>query len=71
MDLTLDEHRLIAEFRRLSPAGKQEVFDVMTLLQKRQGGDSAADDAPASQNSCALNRKEERPEAAKEPLVTE
>jgi len=70
MDLTLDEHRLIAEFRRLSPAGKQEVFDVMTLLQKRQGGDSAVGDAP-SQNSCALNRKEERPEAAKEPLVTE
>lgn len=71
MDLTLDEHRLIAEFRRLNPAGKQEVFEVVTLLQKRQGEDTAAGDAPISRNSCALDRKEERPEAAKEPLFTE
>ncbi|CAG0978466.1 hypothetical protein [Geobacter sp.] len=70
MDLTLDEHRLIAEFRRLSPAGKQEVFDVVALLQKRQGGDATVGDAP-SQNSCALDQKEERPEAAKEPIFTE
>ena len=70
MDLTLDEHRLISEFRRLSPAGKQELLDFASLLQKRQG-DATTDDASASRNSCTLDRKEERPEAAKEPLFTE
>lgn len=68
MDLTLDEHRLISEFRRLSPAGKQELLDFASLLQKRKG-EATTDDA--SRNSCTLDRKEERPEAAKEPLFTE
>lgn len=68
MDLNLDEHQLISEFRRLSPAGKQELLDFASLLQKRQG-EATTDDA--SRNSCTLDQKEERPEAAKEPLFTE
>ena len=66
MDLTLDEHRLIIEFRRLSPAAQQELLDFALRLQKHLGDA----DAPGS-TSCTLDRKEERPEAAKEPLFTE
>lgn len=71
MDLTLDEHRLIAEFRRLSPAGKQELLDFAALLQKRQGEGTAPGETSDTRNSCTIDRKEARPETAKEPLFTE
>ena len=70
MDLTLDEHRLISEFRRLSPAAKQELLDFASLLQKRQGNATTGETSTSS-NSCALDQKEKHPEAAKEPLFTE
>ncbi|MBT1073812.1 hypothetical protein [Geobacter grbiciae] len=68
MDLTLDEHRLISEFRRLNPAEKQEILDFASLLLKRQDEGGTAS---ATRNSCTLDRKEERPETTKEPLFTE
>jgi len=70
MDLSLDEHRLILEFRRLCPAAQQELLDYASLLQKRQG-EAPAPDTSATPTSCTLDRKETRPEAAREPLFTE
>ncbi|RNC68019.1 MAG: hypothetical protein ED859_11930 [Desulfuromonadales bacterium] len=71
MDLTLDEHRLVAEFRRLSPSGKRELLEFVSLLQKRQGTTVPDEEEAVPQDRCALDRKEERPEAAKEPIFTE
>ncbi len=71
MDLTLDEHKLVAEFRRLSPAGKRELLDFVSLLQKRQDAAAPGEEDAAPQDRCTLERKEERPEAAKEPIFTE
>ncbi|GLI38072.1 hypothetical protein KI811_09175 [Geobacter hydrogenophilus] len=71
MDLTLDEHRLVSEFRRLNPAGKQEILDFASLLLKRQDEGATAGEPSATRNSCTLDRKEERPETTKEPLFTE
>ena len=66
MDLTLDEHKLIVDFRRLGPAGKMELLDHVSLLLKKGEPES---DPPADR--CPLDREEERPEAAKEPIFTE
>lgn len=70
MELSLDEQRLIAEFRRLNKEGQQELLDFASLLQKGKGKVSPGDDSPA-RNSCAIDRKENRPETAKEPIFTE
>lgn len=70
MELSLDEQRLIAEFRRLNHEGQQELLDFASLLQKGKGKAAPGDDS-STRNSCTINRKEERPETAKEPIFTE
>jgi hypothetical protein len=71
MDLNLDEQNLIAEFRRLDTEGQLELLDHAAVLLKKQHDKSAADQSGPS-NQCALNKpREERPEAAKEPIFTE
>ena len=71
MDLTLDEHKLLADFHRLSPEGKKELLDYAAfLVAKYHGGEPAA--ATTAGNQCSLDKRGEcRPEAAKEPIFTE
>ena len=70
MDLTLDEHKLLAEFRRLSPTGKQELIDFALYLNKK--GESAQPGEGPAKNQCSLaKQKEPRPESAPEPIITE
>ncbi len=70
MDLSLDEQRLLAEFRRLSADGKRELIDYATFLNKKHGHATPTEETP--KNQCSLGTpKEARPEAAKEPIVTE
>ena len=71
MDLKLDEQLLLADFRRLTPAGKKELLDYATFLVKKSRADRPEEPAPA-ENQCRLeDQPEERPEAAKEPIFTE
>ncbi len=71
MDLTLDEHKLLADFHRLCPDGKKELLDYASfLVGKYQQGEAAP--AAKAGNQCSLEKQEEaRPEAAKEPIFTE
>jgi len=70
MDLTLDEQKLLADFRRLTPAGKDELLEHAVLLGRR-GERTSAEPVPVS-NQCRLEpSREVRPEAAKEPIFTE
>ncbi len=70
MELSLDEQRLIAEFRRLNQEERQELLDFASLLQKGKGKEASGDDS-SPRNSCTLDRKADRPETAKEPIFTE
>ena len=67
MDLNLEEQLLVAEFRRLDPAGQKELRDhAALLLKKRSSEESVAD------NQCRLERRpEERPENIDESIFTE
>ena len=70
MDLKHDEQQLLADFRRLDPAGKKELLDYAAFLLEKTG--SSASEEPAKQVSqCRIGQPEERPEAAKEPIFTE
>jgi hypothetical protein len=71
MDLKLDEQLLVAEFRRLDPAGKKELLDYAAILVKKcRTVDD--DQAPQASNQCSIEPPEEaRPEAAEEPIFTE
>ncbi len=71
MDLKLDEQLLVAEFRRLGPAGKKELLDYASCLAKKQRSDVSGESGHP-ENQCSLDSgPEERPEAAKEPMFTE
>ena len=71
MDLTLDEQKLLADFHRLSPEGKQELLTYAAFLAKKQKEGEPAK-APGADNQCRLEKRaESRPEAAKEPIFTE
>ncbi len=71
MDLKLDEQRLLAEFRKLDPAGKKELLDYVAFLVKKCRTNAAGETEQAG-NQCPLDAKEEeRPEAIKEPIFTE
>jgi hypothetical protein len=68
MDLTLDEQRLIAEYRRLTPAGRDDLLAYASTLV-RQAGDEKEDNAATGQ--CRLKSTEPHPEADKTPIFTE
>ncbi|MBI2354321.1 MAG: hypothetical protein HYV06_04700 [Deltaproteobacteria bacterium] len=68
MDLTLDELRLIAEFRKLSPAARDELLLHVAKLACRPGA-TPESGAPADQ--CRLKAVEQRPETEKGPIITE
>jgi hypothetical protein len=68
MDLTLDEQRLIAEYRRLTPAGKDDLLAYTSTLVRRTGGEQENNTAT---DQCRLKSAEPRPEAEKTPVFTE
>lgn len=70
MDLSLDEQRLIAEFRRLTPTCRDELLACAASLLRRAGSDEAGETETAS-NQCRLKVHEERAETEKTPISTE
>ena len=70
MDLTLDEQKLLADFRRLTPVGKKELLEYAVFLARKAG--TAAAEPDAASNQCRLEPSHDaRPESAKEPIFTE
>jgi hypothetical protein len=71
MDLSIDEQRLLAEFRKLAATGQKGLLDYAVMLVKKadqpQGGAATA----ATTNQCSLKRADERPGSADEPIFTE
>ncbi len=70
MDLTLDEQHLIADFRKLTPSGRDELLTFATSLVRRAGVE-AQNNGTSPENQCRLKSKEEHPEARKIPIFTE
>ena len=71
MDLKLDEQKLLAEYRRLTPEGKTELQDYAVFLIKKYQ-ELSTEEVSSAENQCPVRKKgEERPEAAKEPIFTE
>jgi len=66
-----NEQRLLAEFRKLSSAGQQELLDYAAFLVKKSGHQQDNTTAASSKNQCSLKQAVERPEAAAEPIFTE
>ena len=70
MDLTLDEQKLLADFRRLTPVGRKELLEYALFLARKAATTTAEPDSPATQ--CRLEPAHDaRPESAKEPIFTE
>lgn len=70
MDLTIDEQRLIAEFRKLPQSGKDELLACASSLVRRSLVEGSEEGGTAT-NQCAVKAREELPEAEKTPLITE
>jgi len=68
MDLTLDEQRLLAEYRRLTPAARDELLAYAATLMRRAGGEAGTG---AATDQCRLKSAEPHPEAEKTPVFTE
>ena len=74
MDLKPDEQKLLTDYRALDPDGRRELVDYINfLIRRRRRREAGAAVAPAElENRCRIApAKEERPEAAKEPIFTE
>ena len=69
MDLSLDEQRLLAEFRKLRSADQKELVDYVALLVKKKQEAEIAEGETV--NQCSIKLAEDRPETAKEPIFTE
>jgi len=70
MDLSIDEQRLIAEFRKLTPSGRDELLAAAASLVRRAGAEDLVESGAAS-NQCHLKTREVLPEAEKSPIFTE
>lgn len=70
MNLTVDEQRLLAEFRKLTPSGRDELLAAAAALLRRAGGVEPEESGAAS-NQCRLTPRAARPEADKTPIFTE
>lgn len=70
MDLTLDEQHLIAEFRKLTPSGRDELLAHAASLVRRTVAE-AQNEGASTANQCTLKKREEHPEAQKTPIFTE
>ena len=70
MELTIDEQRLVAEFRKLSPAGRDELLAAVAALVRRDVSEDSDGNGSAS-NQCPVKSRESLPEAEKTPIFTE
>ena len=70
MELTLDEQRLIAEFRKMPITCRDELMSYASSLLRRTSSDEPGDPETAS-NQCGLKVKEKRAEIEKTPIFTE
>lgn len=70
MELTLEEQTLLAAFRSLDDSGKKEVVRYANLQHKLQHAAASTGATPPA-GCCRLERSEERPEIAPEPIFTE
>ena len=70
MDLTIDEQRLIAAFRRLAPSGRDDLLAAAAALVRRAGSEGSGEDGSAS-NQCKVKARETLPESEKTPIFTE
>ncbi|RII28054.1 MAG: hypothetical protein CXR30_14420 [Geobacter sp.] len=70
MELTLDEQRLVSEYRKLTPAGRDELLAFAASLVRRSGSETQKEGESAG-NQCRIKGHESHPEAAKTPFFTE
>ncbi len=70
MTLKHDEQKLLDGYRSLTSEGKAELMDYADFLLKKFHAPAAGETA-STDNQCQLEKPEERPEAAKEPIFTE
>jgi hypothetical protein len=70
MELSIDEQRLIAEFRKLTPSARDELLAAAASLVRGDGGESSGEDGNVS-NQCKIKERESLPEAEKTPIFTE
>lgn len=70
MTLQMDEQKLLADFRNLTPDAQKELLDYVNFLSKKQRSTHEPERAGAS-CQCSLKQTEKRPETAKEPIFTE
>ena len=68
MDLTLDEQRLIAEYRRMTPVGRDDLLAYASTLVRQDSGEKKNG---AATDQCRLKSAEPHPEANKTPIFTE
>ncbi|HBG04946.1 MAG: hypothetical protein A2075_14830 [Geobacteraceae bacterium GWC2_58_44] len=70
MELSIEEQTLVATFRALDEFGKKEMLRHASQQQKMEAAASVNGFAVPS-GQCRLERGEERPETAAEPIFTE
>lgn len=70
MELSIEEQTLIATFRALDDRCRKEVLRFASQQKKAEDAVSAAG-ALFATGQCRLERDEQRPEIAKEPIFTE
>jgi hypothetical protein len=70
MELNIEEQTLIATYRTLDDLGKKELLRFASQQRKLEAAASAAGLLHQS-GQCKLERCEERPETAAEPIFTE
>jgi hypothetical protein len=67
MDLTIDELRLITEYRKLSPSGKDELLAAIPSFHRH----CCCEDNAGDTNQCRIKSDEILPETEKSPIITE
>ena len=68
MELNLDEQTLLATFRSLDESGKKELLRHASRQHKTE---AALEGLSFPTGQCRLDRAEDRPEIAAEPIFTE
>jgi hypothetical protein len=72
MKLSIDEQRLIAEFRKLTPSARDELLAAAAALVRGDGdGDERSGEDGGVSNQCKIKPRESLPEAEKTPVFTE
>lgn len=70
MTLQMDEQKLLADFRNLTPDAQKELLDYVNFLTRKQRS-TQEPERSGTDCQCTLKQPEKRPETAKEPIFTE